>query len=162
MASGQYQLQANFTFPLTTEEYMAFLEHAKTCSDIVVDLSKATFKEHGFAGCLQWLRLMQIFSNGAISKIKFSFESLIRHERDSERIQALIEVFAQSDIFFNFVEITLDVDKALLASQPKEYQKVYDAVIVMFENKKKKILTYPAFVAESKQLFREFRTNLSR
>lgn len=157
MASGQYQLQAAFTFPLTTEEYMVFLEHAKTCSDISVDLSKATFKDRGFSGCLRWLRLMQLASNGAITKIIFSFESLIQDQKNSARLEVLTKSFVQSDIFFNFVEIELLADKKFLKTLSKEYRVIYDTLQIMCDNKKKKILNYSEFVTESKQLFQEFR-----
>ncbi len=161
MASGQYQLKANFEFPLTTTEYMAFLEHAKGCPDIIIDLSSATFKDQGFSSCLQWLRLMQVVSKGAISQIQFSFDSLIKEHNDAERIEVFTKTFAQSDIFFNFVDVMLVSDPELLAKQPEAYQKVYASLQIMLKNKQNKIQASPDFLIESKKLFEEFRANLS-
>lgn len=161
MASGQYQLKANFTFPLTTTEYMSFLEHAKGCTDISIDLSGATFKDQGFSSCLKWLRLMQVVSKGAISQLQFSFDSLIKDQNDAERIQVFTNVFAQSDIFFNFVEVTLVSDPEFLAKQPQPYQKVYASLQIMLKNKQNKIQASPGFLIESKKLFEEFKANLS-
>lgn len=161
MASGQYQLKANFTFPLTTTEYMAFLEHAKDCADITIDLSGATFNAGGFSSCLQWLQLMQIVSKGGISQLQFSFDSLITAVNDADRIQLFTKTFAQSNIFFNFVEVLLVSNPEFLEKQAEPYQKVYASLQIMLKNKQKKIQAYPDFVLESKKLLQEFRANIS-
>lgn len=162
MATQQYELKAAFRFPLSAEESAIFLEHAKKCQSILVDLSEASFRAGGLKNCVDWLMQMQFISQGAIEKIIFSFDSLVADKSNLDRVNFFMDTFLQQNIAFSFVHLELIADEEKLKAEQPQMWDLYQKINTLVQAKNTVMDKDANFIPQAKGLFHELEQMLSK